>query len=67
MGFRAGQAGTQFTFFAGFRPTRGTTNRQGQFLLDFHGLHHAPLPAQKLVNSDQCFEQDADILEQEKS
>ena len=67
MRFRARQAGTQLTFFAGFRPTRWTTNRQGQFLLDFHGVYHAPLPTQKMVNSDQRFEQDDDILEQEKS
>ena len=56
MRFCAGQAGTQLAFFARFCTTRRATNRQGQFLFGFHGLHNAPLLANKMVNSDQCFD-----------
>ena len=67
MWFCPGQARAKLAFFSGFCTTCRATNRKGQFLLGFHGLQHAPLPVHKMVNSEQCIDQNADILEPEKS
>ena len=45
MRFCAGQAGTEFAFFAGLRAAGGTTNRERFLMCDFHAYTmHANSP-----------------------
>jgi hypothetical protein len=59
----AGQSGAQLTFLARLRATRRATNRQGQFLFDFHGytMHRSGPTRWSIVLSSMS--RDAVILE----